>query len=299
MTANKQPVASKTDTSTLVRPKFGPGMLLQHEDLEQLTGYTRELSRLMFRSLFGCGVICGLVVKVELKCGQLRVSIDPGLALECSGDPVYVPKVQQITIDEHCDKNITNDLWVVLCGTVKCCAPRASMCAPDDDEMPSICTRERDSFEIRVVSERPKCVCGCPEPKTEPHAEPGKEMHEMQRKSGETVDRYDCVDCSNPCHKHHYAGDCGCHCDDCSDCDCKCILLARLRIPHDKKPDWRVDHSVRRFIRPVLMRDPQVAKEKEREKEEGTVAEETKAAELEKKPKRRPPRSESENPSDA
>jgi hypothetical protein len=71
------------------------------------------------------------------------------------------------------------------------------------------------------------------------------------------MEKFDCVDCANPCHDHHYAGKCGCHCDDC--CDCKCILLARLRKTGDSEnPTWTVDHSVRRFIRPVLMRDPQV-----------------------------------------
>ena len=40
-------VVSKPGLSTLVRPKFGPGMLLQHEDLESLNTYTRELNRLI------------------------------------------------------------------------------------------------------------------------------------------------------------------------------------------------------------------------------------------------------------
>jgi hypothetical protein len=50
-------------TSTLTRATFSPGMLLQHADLEQLNSYTRDLSRLLFKSLFGCGVICGLKVE--------------------------------------------------------------------------------------------------------------------------------------------------------------------------------------------------------------------------------------------
>ena len=50
---NKLTVEPKGGISTLVRTKFGPGMLLQHEDLEQLNSYTRDLSRLMFRSFLG------------------------------------------------------------------------------------------------------------------------------------------------------------------------------------------------------------------------------------------------------
>ena len=85
MNANNQPLARARGTSTLVHAKFGPGMLLQHEDLEQLNIYTRELNRLMFRSLFGCGVVCGLVVGTDVKCGKVSVTVGSGLALDCQG----------------------------------------------------------------------------------------------------------------------------------------------------------------------------------------------------------------------
>src|SRR5215469_6373892 len=94
-------LASKKDTSTLIRAIFEPGMLLQHEDLDQLNAYTRDLSRLLFRSFFGCGVVCGLVVSADPDpCGKVYVTVDPGLALSCNGDPIYVPKGQHVPIDD-------------------------------------------------------------------------------------------------------------------------------------------------------------------------------------------------------
>ena len=255
MNKTNKVVASTTDTSTLVRAKFGPGMLLQHEDLEQLNVYTRELSRLLFRSFFGCGVICGLVVKPEVdKCNKVFVTVDAGLALDCSGDPVYVPKVQRLALDENCDPDIPSPLWVVLCGTTKNCAPRTSMCTDDDDKSTSVCTRQRDMFEIRVVSGRPDCVCGCAEPSTAP-SDPTYSVPTGSLEQQGSKDPCLCADPTLDCHIDHYAGKCGCNCGDGSDCGCDCILLARL----DKKgSEWTVDHRVRRFIRPVLMRDPQV-----------------------------------------
>jgi hypothetical protein len=240
-------VASTRDTSTLVRAKFGPGMLLQHEDLEQLNVYTRELSRLLFRSLFGCGVICGLVVRAKVdSCNKVTVTVGAGLALDCAGDPVYVPKDKRFAIDENCYPDLPKELWVVLCGTTKNCALRTSMCTDDDDTATSVCTRERDMFEIRVVSVRPTCVCGCAEPKEQPKTEEGK-------------DPCLCADPTLDCHADHYAGRCGCSCGDGSNFDCQCILLAQLiKNEDDKEHPWHVDHRVRRFIRPVLMRDPQV-----------------------------------------
>jgi hypothetical protein len=247
MTTNNQPLASVKGTSQLARAKFGPGMLLQHDDLEQLNIYTRELSRLMFSSLFGCGVICGLVVRAEVKCGKLYVIVDRGLALDCQGDPIHVPQPQSVVVDEHCDPNIDSPLWVVLCGTVKCCAPRPSECGCDEDETPAVCTRERDGFEIRIVKRRPKCICACAEP----------DRNDDARERRDT--RCKCVDPELECYVDHYAGKCGCDCDDCSNCDCDCVLLARLdKSGEIEHPVWTADHRVRRFIRPVLMRDPQV-----------------------------------------
>jgi hypothetical protein len=261
-------VASTMDTSTLVRAKFGPGMLLQHEDLEQLNVYTRELSRLLFRSLFGCGVICGLVVKQPEvdHCNKVFVTVGAGLALDCAGDPVYVPKDKRFAIDENCYPDLPKDLWVVLCGTTRNCAPRTSMCT-DDDTATSVCTRERDMFEIRVVSVPPKCACGCDEsqyPTTIPT-------------TGESADYCWCSDPKPSCYTGHYEGKCGCNCGDGSDCDCECILLARLEKTNNAKTPWTVDHRVRRLIRPVLMRDPQVMAEDKARKTSGDVLQEAPA----------------------
>jgi hypothetical protein len=255
MSGTNVTINSVKGLSTLVRPKFGPGMLLQHEDLDQLNVYTRELNRLMFRSLFGCGVVCGLVVTTEQKCGQGRITVGSGLALTCDGDPIYVPNDQSVAIDEKCDPNLKSPLWVILCGTVKCCAPRTSMCPSDDDEdTTSVCTREREGWEIRVVSEEPKCVCRC---------KPDVVFKDTTCK---------CVDPGLDCYKDHYDGKCSCECDDCNGSCCDCVLLARLQRPDVAKPDWIADHSVRRFVRPVLMRDPQVEIEQKKKEEDKKAA---------------------------
>jgi hypothetical protein len=275
MSGTNKTVPSSKGTSTLVRPKFAPGMLLQHEDLDQLSAYTRELNRLMFRSLFGCGVICGLVVKPGEHCGQAIVTIGSGVALDCAGDPIHVPKEQRIVIEDDCLPSQGSPLWVVLCATVRCCAPRTSLCPSDDDDSESVCTRERDGFEIRVLPERPKCACSC----VDEEDDAGQTQSEGQLviRGKRESDCY-CVDPTLACYQDHYAGICGCTCDDCSGgAGCNCVILARLDRDQDREKGtgvWSVDHSVRRFIRPVLMRDPQVAEERfanERKKRSGEV----------------------------
>jgi len=144
------------------------------------------------------------------------------------------------------------EVWVVLCGTTKCCAPRTTTCCSDDDKATSDCTREKDGFEIRLMLESPKCACVCP-PATNQQTATG---YQTTDKDSECL-------CAKklPCHEAHYEGVCGCTCGECSGCDCKCILLAHLK-PDQTSKIWKADHSVRRFIRPVLMRDPQVARDK-------------------------------------
>jgi hypothetical protein len=68
-----------------------------------------------------------------------------------------------------------------------------------------------------------------------------------------------CVNPEHKCYVDHYAGKCECNCNDCAGCDCDCVLLARLDESGDDPdhPAWTPDHRVRRFVRPVLMRDPQ------------------------------------------
>ena len=264
MNSNNQPIARAKGNSTLVRAKFGPGMLLQHEDLEQLNAYTRDLSRLMFSSLFGCGVVCGLVVGTETKCGKVVVTLGSGLALDCQGDPIYVPQPQSVVLDENCDPNIPSPLWVVLCGTEKCCAPRTAECSSEDDDAGSVCTRERMGFEIRIMRSRPQCACSCQEPDDSPNST----VPPM------AVDGDDCwcVNPEHPCYQDHYAGKCGCDCEDCANCDCDCVLLARLQLATQDNGEqgWVVDHRVRRFIRPMLMRDPQVHLENQRRQSQQT-----------------------------
>jgi len=260
MTTTSVILKSQKGTSTLTRPKFGPGMLLQHEDLDQLTIYTRDLSRLLFRSFFGCGVVCGLTVNATESCGRLMVTIGGGIAMDCAGDPIYVPKDQTFAATDDCDPNDPppSPLWVVLCATTRCCAPRTPACGCDDQGQPAACTREVDGYEIRIVSARPDCACGCdPEDSTNtvpaalPTNAPGSATNTTANVApAPPVDPCQCANPDSKCYADHYNGVCGCKCD-----DCNCVLLARL--DHKTNSDtWTTDYSVRRFIRPVLMKDP-------------------------------------------
>ena len=107
------------------------------------------------------------------------------------------------------------------------CAPRSAMCSDEDDDAPSIPTRARAGFEIRVVNKLPECVC-------------------CNAKQPDATKDDPCKDVL------------------CCDCRCECIMLAQIYKQADA--NWSASHKQRRIIRPAaLAADPQVECEKRRE----------------------------------
>lgn len=152
---------SQQGLSTLERPRYSAGLLLEDDDLTAAVNYTRNMMRLMFRSLFGCGVICGMDLTARLTCNRTRVevTVGKGVALDCLGDPIEIPKPVNVTFDARCDE-VPEWLWVTVCYIEKCCRPKDISCSPDEHGQ-IVQTRVMDGFEVRVYRNRPKCACSC------------------------------------------------------------------------------------------------------------------------------------------
>ncbi len=219
-----------TGKSSLIRPSFSPGLLLQDDDLTQVVDYARDMTRLLFRSMLGCGVLCGFEVKGAIdECGNLKIDIDQGVALDCRGDILELPAKQAIEIDPECCTELPSPIWVVIGHQNQPCAPRDVTCSPQENESGSTYTRIREGYEIRVLASAPDGACGC--------------------KGGASDENG-----SDPCYESHYKGVCACS------CDCDAVVLAKISFENnaDGNPVVTVDHSARRFIRPQLIKDPLV-----------------------------------------
>jgi len=252
----------------LTRPLYQQGLLLQDDDLTAAVEYTRNLNRLMFRSLFGCGVICGLVVEPVFDCCKLHVKVAKGVALDCRGDPIDVATPQDLAIDPLCLTD-AKTMWVMVRAWSKACAPRTPVC-PDEDEAAAICTRAREGFELKVITSKPpECACQCDSnPYQPPQPTVNIENFPKKKKPHKAVARNakspalstgleDAPADLPKCYQAHYDGDCNCDC-----CDSEWVVLAMITPPVDAaSTHWKVDHSVRRFIRPALIADPQPAKD--------------------------------------
>ncbi len=258
---NKSTLLKKQDgNATLLRPRFSAGLLLEDEDLTAAVDYTRNMMRLMLRSLFGCGVVCGLDVRAELMClgRKVSVTVGRGVAIDCLGNPIEVPQAQKLVLDLDCDP-LPPMLWVAVCYAEKCCRTRDISCS-SDDESHVVRTRSQEGFEIKVYSKRPGCVCSCEVVRPEEAAEVDEccDDHDTGRKS-ETKSPHELKD-KCECYTDHFNGKCEC------DCACSCVLIATVdtKSKYDDKGDcdYRVDdadgqllcidHGVRRRVRPVL-----------------------------------------------
>lgn len=224
----------------LVRPRFSPGLMLEDTDLTQGVDYVRELNRLMFRSLLGCGVVCGLKVTLHDSCCIPEIRIAPGLALTGCGDPIHVPAQQVIVLDPSLG-GVPNKLWVVLSRREYACMPRESGCSVDEDPGDTVRTRLADGFEIRLIGHEAsrKGACGCAEPV------PGQSDEDAEK-------------ARLACYQHRADGECEC------DCASDVVILglfedieAAKATPQAKTGQGKqADHRVRRFVGPELMRDP-------------------------------------------
>jgi hypothetical protein len=286
---------------SLVRPRFEPGLLLLDEDLTAIVDHTRALSRPLFRSLFGCGVICGFRITAKVECGNLYVTVAQGVALDCCGDPIEMCEPQTLGI--LCAEKLPDYLWVKIRRSPRDhnCAPRDVVCPSDDSEAPCRPTRAKDCFELTLTPEEPKDECGCPPVQTDAKTAttedtPASAAAPPSRTAGTPLTEPAVAHVSEPgaaieaaaprtapagsdsaapvppppapepadyeCHIPHYCGVCACGCE----CGEGWVVLAKIGTkPFDREhPDARnVDYRVRRFIRPQLAADPLRSKERD------------------------------------
>lgn len=272
-TTAKELTEAKRGISTLVRPRFSPGLLLRDSDLNSAVDYGRTAIQLVLRNLFGCGVICGYEVTGWIDtCNILQVTVARGLALDCVGNPIELTAAQTLKVIDKCAPELPCEIWVVIRARECNSLPREVSCAPEDGATSTVCTRVCDGYEIRLLTELPECVCGCVHKPHEPP--PDKCCDEPKGRTPEQnaalermhkrLHRWDECDederkrrfqemqeGARRCDRDHRLGICNCA------CCCDWVVLARLLCceERDQKREYRVDHTVRRFIRPVLSYD--------------------------------------------
>lgn len=235
---------TQTVSCVLERPRYSPGLILEDSDLTAAVEYTRNLNQLLFRSLFGCGVVCGLNATVSEVCG-LHVTVAPGLALDARGNPIELANPETITIRKaHEDlKEGASDYWVLLHNRERSCAQRALVCDGDEEGVTTQPTRIKSCAEISIVKSLPDCMCKHTQLEKldeKKLADKAIALLKLEKKDYELSLG---LECGTGC---GCGGDCGCG---------DPVLLAWVHRFESKK--WGALHrGVRRFIRPMLLPDP-------------------------------------------
>lgn len=78
------------------RLRYFHGMLLDEKDFREEQQYHANKRRLLNRMLHGSGVVCGLELKGRK--GKKSIQVTPGLALDCSGNEIWVAKDLKIDL---------------------------------------------------------------------------------------------------------------------------------------------------------------------------------------------------------
>jgi hypothetical protein len=264
---------------SLIRPTYAPGLLLEDDDLTAGVSYTRGLTQLLFRSLFGCGVICGYKLRANFICNdrKLAVEVSSGVGLDGMGNPLELRRAITLEYDPDC-ADWPDTLWVTACYTETPCRPRELACGDDNDGHPSF-TRLIGGVRIELHPARPDCACSC-EPPEKP-ASGGKKgcceddsatvgaavkptFKRANLEANAAVQGWDTttkdelakeeqIETFAPntltgCYDGHVNGDCGCG------CGCACILIGKLELGFkENHPIVEPDYSYVRQIRPWLI----------------------------------------------
>ena len=100
MSANTDKCADKDkavcDYNEFRRLRYFHGMLLDDKDFQAEQQYHAGKRRLLNRMLHGSGVVCGLDLKSRKDARWIEIT--SGLALDCSGNEIWVPKTQRVDL---------------------------------------------------------------------------------------------------------------------------------------------------------------------------------------------------------
>ena len=234
--------------------KFTDGMLVTADDLNAAMHYPLTVAQVLFRSYFGCGIVCGLEVTdpngegkqgaggeaayaqqgaspgSEPKRGFV-VEIARGAALGCDGYPVELcEKVKLDLSPDPCGCPITATVprFIAIKRETAPEAPaRSCGCGPAAGDSGQQCSRVRDHVVIQAFEEQhlPKGICMQGLPKPNGDARPG------------------------PC-------ECMKQCPDCDCCADPWVLLAIVQIDANGLVAGRINHSedVAKYGRPLYVK---------------------------------------------
>ncbi len=156
--------------TSLQQVRFNDGMIVTAEDLQDAASYPLDVFKTLIRAFFGCGIVCGLKVKISAVAEQKEswcVEVKPGVALDCYGHPIELCKPIKFDFNEayQCDPNPPKCVCIAIRRYTTEEDPRPNPASSDEKGgQENDCTRVREHIMIKVFDptdtcDKPKNIC--------------------------------------------------------------------------------------------------------------------------------------------
>ena len=223
--------------------KFRDGMIVTADDLDAAQRYPASLLHTVLRSYFGCGVVCGLGLRVKKTIAKPNwvVCVDRGVAIDCQGYPIELCASVELDLSpDHCDCDAPPEQVCIALRRITSDEAPHDACSCDIDGPHFDCRRIRDHVVVKAFSKAefdalPETVCR--------RTSAGKEGPKGQAKNGGTV--------SSPQSWSDALCDSFTACPECTCGECwvllGCVSLKEGEGITDKPPDT----SNRRWVKPI------------------------------------------------
>jgi hypothetical protein len=100
-TSQRAKLPRKTKPTAVDSVKFHDGMIVTAEDLAAAQQYPASLLRTVLRAYFGCGVVCGLNLRVKQQPGvkaRWILCVEAGVAIDCAGNPIELCRPAELDL---------------------------------------------------------------------------------------------------------------------------------------------------------------------------------------------------------
>jgi hypothetical protein len=145
-----------TKPTTIEAVTFRDGMIVTAEDLDAAMRYPKSLLLTVFRAYFGCGVVCGLGLRVKHIDGQPSwvVCVDRGVAIDCHGYPIELCTAVELDLSpEPCACEPPPQRVCIAVRRVTSDEAPHDACTCDLDEPRFDCRRVRDYVVVKAFTE--------------------------------------------------------------------------------------------------------------------------------------------------
>jgi hypothetical protein len=150
-------LAEKVSAATVESVKFQDGMIVTAEDLGAAQQYPVSLLRTVLRAYLGCGVVCGLGLRVKPspdKKPTWVVCVDRGVAIDCQGYPLELCAAVELDLSpDACSCEPLPDTAFIAVRRITSDAAPKDACTCDTDSPQFDCRRTREHVDVRAFTQ--------------------------------------------------------------------------------------------------------------------------------------------------